>query len=609
MIFQRRTKGYGTRSQMVLDRIADGLFRSAAPEGPALTSLIDHLGYLAFHGWERLAGGSRTAYDRLVWLHAWANLPLTQKDRGRWVVYGVLKMRRGERPSASRWARDPGTLVALDPRARYAGLWRAAVQGLGSASAWPYLAPPQERLLQRWASGDIGGFEAIRGSVWRSLMLNRFRGLSPLSRAVISTSVDSLGIGLGLRACTIRDILHPLSAGHETPSDTWTRTTLSQDRSTHPVRERLRRAALGRAIVWAANQSFFQWAERQLPKRRERPLPQQETAFDLLQRVSRILARDANAREALSAVDRHLRLAGGTFSINRLLDAKSPRTLDERTVELAYAANKGFVTSARRLSPEFEPYIYNFSGSYAGSLRLRGGALLGGQEERPDDLHQGFLHACGFHQSGGHDAWMETVDCDPRTFQTTGQRVAEQDRAQHGLRVAGHPDTLLALKVVQVERSAEMRLRRNIHDARGTTRFDAVQQFQRQQNLRQVVDRPSSLEAGNGRLSRRQQDAGVVDEHIQLVVPFLERRRQSTDFRLRREIGDERFDLRISALSAEFVHRLLGEACIAANDHDASAAPRQPERRGLSDSRCCAGDETDFPLHVTSSSARSVGKN
>ena len=49
------------RSQMVLDRIADGLFRSAEPEGPALTSLTDHLGYLAFHGWaEKLAGGSRT---------------------------------------------------------------------------------------------------------------------------------------------------------------------------------------------------------------------------------------------------------------------------------------------------------------------------------------------------------------------------------------------------------------------------------------------------------------------------------------------------------------------------------------------------------------------
>jgi hypothetical protein len=146
---------------------------------------------------------------------------------------------------------------------------------------------------------------------------------------------------------------------------------LDQDRSVHPVRERLRRAALGRAIVWAANQSFFQWAEGQLRRRRERPLPQQETAIDLLQRVGRILARDAGARQALSAVDRHVRLAGGTFSMNQLLDAKSTRMLDERTIELACSANKGFVTSARRLSPEFEPYIYNFSGSYAGSLRLR----------------------------------------------------------------------------------------------------------------------------------------------------------------------------------------------------------------------------------------------
>jgi hypothetical protein len=206
------------RSQMVLDRIADGLFRSAEPEGPALTSLTDHLGYLAFHGCaERLAGGSRTVYDRLVWLHAWANLPLTQKDRGRWVVYGVLKLRRGELPSPSRWKRDPGALVALDPRARYAGLWRAAAQRLGSAAAWPYLAPQQERLLQRWAAGDVGGFDAVRGSAWRSLLLNRFRGLGSLSRAVISASVDCSGIGLGLRACAIRDVLHPLSSGHETP--------------------------------------------------------------------------------------------------------------------------------------------------------------------------------------------------------------------------------------------------------------------------------------------------------------------------------------------------------------------------------------------------------
>jgi len=66
------------RAQMTLDQAADGLFRSG---NIGITSLTDHLGYLALHGWLRdvtvrffeSPAARQEAYHRVNWLHGFTN--------------------------------------------------------------------------------------------------------------------------------------------------------------------------------------------------------------------------------------------------------------------------------------------------------------------------------------------------------------------------------------------------------------------------------------------------------------------------------------------------------------------------------------------------------
>ena len=144
------------RAQMTLDQAADGLFRCG---NLGLTSLTDHLGYLALHGWlkdftERLfesPSARQEAYHRVFWLHGFTNrgLAMQESQKGRWAVYGISFLRKKDRATADETKRQ---LVQLDPRYRYDGMWLALDEEVRqkTLNAWRRVEFAKGKKIQRW---------------------------------------------------------------------------------------------------------------------------------------------------------------------------------------------------------------------------------------------------------------------------------------------------------------------------------------------------------------------------------------------------------------------------------------------------------------------------
>ena len=76
-----------------------------------------------------------------------------------------------------------------------------------------------------------------------------------------------------------------------------------------------------------------------------------------------------------------------------------------------------------------------------------------------------------------------------------------------------------------------------------------------------------------------------------------ERRRQAPHLGLRRQIGDQKIDLRVAGFLCDPGRRLTGARLVAPDNHDMRALSRQAQRGFLADAERRAGHHTYFPLH------------
>jgi hypothetical protein len=368
------------RTETTLDTVADGLFRSEKSDGPGITSITDNLAYLAFHGWastfsQRWGGTAhRAAYRRLLWILSWINFKggITTRGSEQWVVYGVRALRRlptsGRRmPPIPYWSTSPEPIVILDTQARYDGLWRSLPQEIREATLTGWSRGLRTRELVRWSRGDDTGLLAHPWLV-SGFSLKRIRPLRALARFLWDVRLPNSGVGYGLSATSLGYVLQVLATpGKQPDADTWTWKQLNKPPSSNPILERLRRAAIARAIVYGSNRSFFTWAFQQINQpRRPRSDLDQVPPEDLVNlAANRIGSRVAKL--AIEEIDHLTQDSGSPFSLCQAIDRAARHTLLDYALECAEQAGKGYVEGNELIARE---RVEEFSGSYAGGLRL-----------------------------------------------------------------------------------------------------------------------------------------------------------------------------------------------------------------------------------------------
>ena len=123
------------------------------------------------------------------------------------------------------------------------------------------------------------------------------------------------------------------------------------------------------------------------------------------------------------------------------------------------------------------------------------------------------------------------------------QGAGEQDVAQLGAPVGlERGPVLLADHRGGVEAGAAMRLRRDGDDARGGRGAQPVEQQIGQQERRQMVDRDGQLVAVLGQLRAGRDQPGIVDQHVEPLVPCQHRFGQLPHLGEAGEIGQRRLD-------------------------------------------------------------------
>ena len=373
------------RAQMTLDQAADGLFRCG---NLGLTSLTDHLGYLALHGWlkdftERLfesPSARQEAYHRVFWLHGFTNrgLAMQESQKGRWAVYGISFLRKKDRATADETKRQ---LVQLDPRYRYDGMWLALDEEVRqkTLNAWRRVEFAKGKKIQRWMRGDIEEVNLKSAAEWKDLRLDRQSRFPVLAKSLQSLRLRTTGIGLGLPETRLGDVLAYIrkKAGMRPPDvEGWTWEALQSGRCRGAVEERLRRAFLVRAIIYAANWSFYDWAETELGMqeadrrtRKVRHKKRPESPEQILRQVKHLLKSDRKLEKALFSTDMSVARGLASFSLRGCLD--NPERIKDRVRRWAQNEEKGFVDAKGRVNQEKKNLIEEFSGDFAGSLRMR----------------------------------------------------------------------------------------------------------------------------------------------------------------------------------------------------------------------------------------------
>src|SRR5215213_1524637 len=115
-----------------------------------------------------------------------------------------------------------------------------------------------------------------------------------------------------------------------------------------------------------------------------------------------------------------------------------------------------------------------------------------------------------------------------------------------------------------------------------------------------MVDAERHLEAVARRLTTPQDDAGVVDEHRQLVGGSREGRGKVADRRERRKIETQLFDGSRTATSDDVVDCGRTAYRIADCDDHAGTLPRERDRRLLAQTAVTPGDHHRLALHACS---------
>jgi hypothetical protein len=368
------------RTETTLDTVADGLFRSDKSDGPGITSITDNLAYLAFHGWastfsQRWGGTAhRAAYRRLLWILSWINFKggITTRGSGKWLVYGVRALRRlptsGRRmPPIPYWSTSPEPIVVLDTHARYDGLWRSLPEDIRAATLAGWAQGLRTKDLARWSRGDDSGLLAHPWLV-TGFSLKRIRPLRALARFLWQVRLPHSGVGHGLSTASLGDVLEVLAASEQQPDvDTWSWKQVNKSPSPDPVRERLRRAAIARSIVYGSNRTFFAWAFQQInqPRRPRTDLDQMPPEDLVTLAASRIGSR--SAKSAIEEIDQLTQDSGSPFSLCQAIDRAARHKLLDYVLDCADQAGKGYVEGRQLVARE---RIEEFTGSYAGGLRI-----------------------------------------------------------------------------------------------------------------------------------------------------------------------------------------------------------------------------------------------
>ena len=373
------------RAQMTLDHAADGLFKSG---NIGVTSLTDHLGYLALHGWLKYATEkffesplkSKEAYHRVFWLHGLANrgLAMQAKQKGRWAVYGISSLKKIERITGDEAKR---VLVVLDPSYRYNGMWLALNESVRQKTlqAWKRVELAKAGKIQKWMGGDLGEVTLKSAAEWKDLRLDKPGRFHVLAKYLQNLKLRENGIGLGLPKNSLGQVLDHIrkKAGKRPPDvEMWTWEYLKSKRCNGAVDERLRRAFIIRAIIYAANWAFYEWAENELKmeddKRRTkkvRPKSRPESPELILRQVNNLLKSDRQLQKAIENTDNAVARPAPSFSLRECLE--NPERIRDRAKCWARSTEKGFIDSRGSINHENRSLIEDFSGDFAGSLRMR----------------------------------------------------------------------------------------------------------------------------------------------------------------------------------------------------------------------------------------------
>jgi hypothetical protein len=373
------------RAQMTLDHAADGLFKSG---NIGVTSLTDHLGYLALHGWLKYATEkffdsplkTKEAYHRVFWLHGLANrsLAMQAKQKGRWAVYGISSLKKIERITGDEAKR---VLVVLDPSYRYNGMWLALNEGVRQKTlqAWKRVELAKGGKIKKWMGGDLGEVTLKSAAEWKDLRLDKPGRFHVLAKYLQNLKLRENGIGLGLPKNSLGQVLDHIrkKAGKRSPDvETWTWEYLKSKRCNGAVEERLRRAFIIRAIIYAANWAFYDWAEDELKmedaKRRTkkvRPKSRPESPELILSQVNNQLKSDRQLQKAIENTDNAVARPAPSFSLRKCLE--NPERIRDWARCWAQSTEKGFVDSRGSINHENRTLIADFSGDFAGSLRMR----------------------------------------------------------------------------------------------------------------------------------------------------------------------------------------------------------------------------------------------
>jgi len=179
-----------------------------------------------------------------------------------------------------------------------------------------------------------------------------------------------------------------------------------------------------------------------------------------------------------------------------------------------------------------------------GQVDRGGGALLGGAEERAQQLRErGGEAAVVLPEARRDGAGVKAVGGDAGAVEAPGQLIGEEDVGELGGAVDPHGAVApRVVEVVEVDPTEAVRVRGDVHDAGRGRCPQAREQEVRQQEVREVVHREHGLDPVHRGRAPEVHDAGVVHEHVDGRVAVAELGREPPDLRLRGEVGQEEGD-------------------------------------------------------------------
>lgn len=232
-------------------------------------------------------------------------------------------------------------------------------------------------------------------------------------------------------------------------------------------------------------------------------------------------------------------------------------------------------------------------------MQRGGGTVRGSAQERPDQAPGDPEGTAGvLREPGVDDARMQGVDRHRHAREPARQGVGEQHIAELGLRIGPQRAVgAFGLQVVEGDAAAGVGGRGHVDDAgRGTGAaggLQQVEQFESQQHVAEVVERPGALEPVRASLPPVEDRAGIIHQHVEPRIGRADLGRQPADLGLRRQVGDEAVDRRAANRRAQRLGAGIDLAHVAPDDPDAGAGLRQAQGGLVADAGGGTGDEDD----------------